>query len=67
MNEIHCHGCGGFIGGDPKEVAYRLPTDTVLLAAPHSGLCRCEPPVLYEAPPGYLSSPGMPSVQTGRP
>lgn len=65
MSEIHCHKCGGFIGGDPREISYRLPADTVLMAAPRSGLCACEPPVLYEAPPGYLSSPGMPSIGSG--
>jgi len=63
MNDIHCHHCGGFIAGDASHIAYRMPTGTVLQAAPHSGLCPCEPPVLYEAPPGYLSSPGMPSVR----
>lgn len=65
MSEIHCHNCGGFIGGDARDISYRLPVDTVLMAAPHSGLCACEPPILYQAPPGYLSSPGMPSVGSG--
>lgn len=62
MREIHCHTCGGFIGGDPREISYRRAPATVLMAAPHSSLCACDPPVLYEAPPGYLSSPGMPSA-----
>ena len=62
MSGIHCHTCGGFIDGDPREISYRLPGDTVLMAAPRSGLCACRPPVLYEAPPGHLSSPGMPAV-----
>lgn len=66
MIEIHCHSCGGFISRDPKEISYRLPTDTVLMAIPRTGLCACEPPILYEAPPGYLSSPGMPTAARPR-
>ena len=33
MSEIHCHSCGGFIGGEARPVAYRVPADTVLLEA----------------------------------
>jgi len=66
MRDIHCHQCGGFIDADPRSIAYRLPQDTVRMAAPHSGLCACEPPVLYDAPPGYLSSPGLSGIGSGR-
>ena len=64
---MHCHGCGGFIGGDPQDVVYRLPADTVLLVAPHSGLCACEPPVLYESPPvSRRASEGSNARNNGR-
>jgi hypothetical protein len=47
----HCHACGGFISGDPLGIVYQRPTGTVLAASPHSGLCQCEPPVVYGAAP----------------
>jgi hypothetical protein len=59
--DIHCHGCGGFIG-DPGPISYRLPPELARPAIPHSGLCACTPPIVYGPPPGYLSSPGMPST-----
>lgn len=65
MSEIHCHNCGGFISGDLRDVAYRLPADTVLLAAPHSGLCACEHPVLYEPSPEAAAPPAMPGAGSG--
>ena len=59
MVDIHCHSCGGFIS-DLGPVSYRLPSSPAQLAAPHSGLCTCTPPVVYGPPRGYLSSPGIP-------
>jgi hypothetical protein len=61
MNEIHCHTCGGFIG-DRALIAYQLPLDPGGVAEPHSALCTCSRPMLYGAPPGHASSPGMPRV-----
>ena len=61
MVDIHCHTCGGFIG-DPGPISYRVPLNPEDLAIPHSGLCACAPPIVYGPPPGYLSSPGMPSA-----
>jgi hypothetical protein len=61
MVEIHCHVCGGFIS-DSAVIAYRLPLDTGHSAAPRSALCDCQPPVVYAAPPGHMSSPGMPAA-----
>ncbi len=61
MVDIHCHGCGGFIG-DPMRISYRFPSNRADLAIPHSGLCPCTPSIVYGPPPGYLSSPGMPSI-----
>jgi hypothetical protein len=59
MTEIHCHTCGGFIA-DPTTVSYRLPDDTVTLAAPHTGPCNCALAVVYGPPAGYLSWPALP-------
>jgi hypothetical protein len=63
MSGIHCHGCGGFIGSDPQGISCQLPSGSVLKAAPRTALCTCEQPVLYEAPPGFMSSPGMPAIR----
>jgi hypothetical protein len=62
MGGIHCHLCGGFIGGDRGAISYQLPMDKVLMAVPRTALCSCEQPVLYEAPPLFPPSPGMPGV-----
>jgi hypothetical protein len=61
MADIHCHSCGGFVN-DPGAVSYRLPPNPAHLAIPRSALCTCPSPIVYGPPPGYLSSPGMPSV-----
>jgi len=61
MVHIHCHSCGGFIS-DRGAISYRLPPHPAHMAIPRSGLCACTPPIVYGPPPGYLSSPGMPSV-----
>jgi hypothetical protein len=61
MVEIHCHVCGGFIP-ELRLVAYREQLDDTRLAVPHSSFCTCVPPVVYGAPPGFASSPGMPAV-----
>jgi hypothetical protein len=58
--EIHCHVCGGFIS-DRKLIAYRMPSDAAT-ASPRSALCDCGQPILYGAPPGHMSSPGMPAI-----
>jgi len=60
MREIHCHGCGGFITNPAG--SYRLPSETVAMAPPHSGLCTCYPSIVYGPPPVYLSLPGLPSI-----
>ena len=60
--EIHCHKCGGFMSGDPMNIAYRLRLTRERPAVPHSGLCRCTPPVVFGPPPGYRSIPAMPAV-----
>src|SRR5438876_2290336 len=65
MSEIHCHTCGGFIT-HPAGISYRLPSETVALAPPHSGLCTCCPSIVYGPPPGYLSLTGLPSVDLRR-
>ena len=61
MVDIHCHSCGGFIN-DPGPISYRSPLSPAHVAIPHSGMCTCTPPIVYGPPPGYLSSPGMPSL-----
>ncbi len=60
MVEIHCHSCGGFIG-DPRRISYRFPLNPAHVATPHTRLCSCSWPIVYGPPPGYLSSPGVPS------
>lgn len=65
MSEIHCHTCGGFIA-EPGAISYRQPSDAPLMAAPHSGLCACTPAVVYGPPPGYVSWPGLASVERSR-
>jgi hypothetical protein len=61
MDAIHCHACGGFIS-DARAIDYRLAPSTAGVAEPHTALCECVAPVLYGAPPGHMSSPGMPAV-----
>jgi hypothetical protein len=61
MPEIHCHGCGGFIT-DPASVSYRLAPDATAAVAPRSGLCTCQPSIVYGPPPGYLSRPVLAST-----
>jgi hypothetical protein len=56
MNAIHCHHCGGFIGDD-RSVRYEVPTEKVLLAMPHTDLCRCESPLIYSQPPEQVGFP----------
>jgi creatinine amidohydrolase/Fe(II)-dependent formamide hydrolase-like protein len=65
MREIHCHGCGGLIT-DPARVSYRLASDAAATVAPHTGLCTCQPPIVYGPPPGYLSLPGLASVSRSK-
>ncbi len=65
MREIHCHSCGGFIA-DPATVSYRLASDAAATAAPHTGLCTCQPSIVYGPPPGYLSWPGLASVDRSK-
>lgn len=61
MPEIHCHGCGGFIA-DPANVSYQLASDTTVTAVPRTGLCTCQPSIVYGPPAGYMSWPGLASV-----
>ena len=65
MSEIHCHTCGGSIT-NPAGISYRLPSETVATAAPHSGPCTCCPSIVYGPPPGYLSLTGLPSIDLRR-
>lgn len=44
--EIHCHGCGGFIG-NPAGTVYRQEAAAHAPAAPHSGLCVCRAPTIH--------------------
>jgi hypothetical protein len=60
MSEIHCHGCGRLIT-DLANVSYRLASDTAPPAVPRSGLCVCQPPIVYGPPAGYMSWPGLAS------
>jgi hypothetical protein len=55
MREIHCHGCGGFIG-EPATVSYRLPLGGAPMASPHAMLCGCTPAIVYGPPPGWVTS-----------
>jgi hypothetical protein len=50
MNAIHCHHCGGFISDD-RAVRYGMPSEKVLLATPHTDLCRCAAPLIYSQAP----------------
>jgi hypothetical protein len=60
MAEIHCHRCGGFIV-NPAGTTYLPPSEMTPPATPHTRLCTCERAVIYGAPPGYMSSPGLPA------
>jgi hypothetical protein len=53
MHEIHCHSCGGFII-DPAAISYLPPGDRAVMA-PRTGLCACNPAVVYGQPPGKVS------------
>ena len=66
MLDIYCHSCGGFIC-DPRHIEYRLAGNAPQRAVPRNSFCSCTPPVVYGPPPGYLSSPGMPRPEHGRP
>jgi hypothetical protein len=48
MAPIHCHRCGGFLGGDPEAVACQPGMRAEDAATPHSGLCTCAVPTIYE-------------------
>jgi hypothetical protein len=50
MPTIHCHRCGGFID-NPDGTTYREPRVSKTPAVPHSALCACDHPLLYEAAP----------------
>ncbi len=58
MSDIHCHTCGGFIN-DPGTISYRPPSDATLPAVPYSGLCACQPAIVYGPPPGHMSLPSI--------
>jgi len=63
--EIHCHRCGGFIA-NPEGTTYRRPSDVTPAptpVTPHTGLCTCERALVYGAPPGYMSWPGLPAIR----
>jgi hypothetical protein len=61
MQQIHCHACGGFIT-DATAILYEAPLERDPVAQPSSALCLCQAPIIYGAPPGYASSPGMPAI-----
>lgn len=50
MLEIHCHGCGGFIG-NPVGTTYREAPMATPPVAPHSGLCVCREAIVYGPAP----------------
>lgn len=47
MAPIHCHRCGGFLGGDLQAVAFQPAMSTEDAATPHSALCACVLPAIY--------------------
>jgi len=61
MNEIHCHTCGGFIT-NPAAVSHRVASAVTVTAEPRSGLCSCTQAIVYGAPAGYVSWPGLGSM-----